>query len=136
MTTTVERKQFVSVVRSELARLGVKQGYIIFAVYGPYDHNRYDAPMGRNGMHDARFPVVYRALYEAVEEIQGGPRSLTKLLPDGKFRVDVVDGSTVSGVRNVLAGQTVWRSWRDGRRDRARTRRPARRRVSRRRSRR
>lgn len=98
---TIEKARFLREVQNLLRHLHVKQGYIVFAVYGPYDHNRDDLPLPM-----ADLPQVFRSLSDAVDFAQ------TKK-GYGKVRIDFTDGSTIPGT-SVLAANTVWRSWGSG----------------------
>lgn len=123
-----DNHKFAAAVQDALARMGASSGYVIFAVYGPYDHNPYDTPL-RAGFPSPDFPSVFRALHEAVSEIKHG-RGYRELLAMGaKLKIEQVSGRALAGTsrRPVLEGSVVWRSWSPRDRayasDRARSRR-------------
>jgi len=96
-----EVERFGHEVRLQLRQLGVRQGYVAFASIGPYDHNPTDYPLPLPDM-----PLVFRALYEAVEYAQ-------KMKGLDKVKIELVDGSALPGT-HALSGDVVWRSWQPG----------------------
>ena len=113
------KRQFVSEVRDALRRLKRDAGYIVLVNIGPYDHNPEDMPLP-----DARFPEVFRALYEAVDYAENS-RFARGFGPGTRLKIARVTGETVPGT-DALSSQIVWRNW-TPQRDRGRPKPKARR---------
>ena len=98
------QRKFASEVRDALKRLDRDAGYIVLVNIGPYDHNPEDMPLP-----DARFPEVFRALYEAVDYAENS-RYARGFGPGTRLKIARVTGETVPGT-DALSSQIVWRNW-------------------------
>ena len=92
-----ETQTAVREIRDQLRELRTKEGYVVVANIGPYDHNPADYALPQ-----ADYPRVYKALYQAVEAAKREARGI-----GGKVKIfHIEDTGSVP-----MPSRVVWRSW-------------------------
>ena len=84
-------------IQDQLRELRTKEGYVVVANIGPYDHNPADYALPQ-----ADYPRVYKALHQAVEAAKNEARGI-----GGKVKIlHIEDTGSVP-----MPSRVVWRSW-------------------------